>query len=175
MPNDRLTSNGIVHLRRAAPGDLDLVLSILSEAGQWLMSKGIRQWPQPPPAQLMLEGIGRGGVYLASCGDTTCGTFTLSWSDALWKERAGDACYLHRLAIRRAFAGRGLGLHLVRAAEKLAAASGKELLRLDCWSGNAVLCDYYERAGFGPCGTACENGYSCCLFEKVINPRDGRL
>lgn len=152
----------------ATADDLVLVISILAQAGEWLLSKGIHQWLQPPPATLMLKAIERGEVHIAKVEGTPCGTFTLNWSDALWEGRCGEAGYLHRLAIRRVFGGRGLGLHLLRRAERLAACAGKEFLRLDCWAGNQVLCDYYERAGFSRRGTAAESDYTCCLFEKDV-------
>ncbi|MFZ0246963.1 MAG: GNAT family N-acetyltransferase [Candidatus Binatus sp.] len=75
------------------------------------------------------------------------GTFTLQWSDErFWPGSTGEAVYIHRIAVRRE--ARGLGVELLRFAERATAAAGRKLLRLDCFSGNNALCSYYERAGF---------------------------
>jgi ribosomal protein S18 acetylase RimI-like enzyme len=66
-----------------------------------------------------------------------------------WGTVAGDAGYVHGLAIRRGFAGTGLGRELLRWAENMVAASGKKYLRLDCVAENTAFNEYYVRAGFG--------------------------
>ena len=43
---------------------------------------------------------------------------------------------------------RGLGIELLKFAERITAKMDRKLLRLDCFAGNAALCSYYERAGF---------------------------
>ena len=96
---------------------------------------------------MIAADISRGEVYLARCERRAVGTFTLQWSDALfWPGAKAEADYIHRIAVRRE--AHGLGLALLKMAERVTAASGRELLRLDCFSGNDALCDYYERAGF---------------------------
>ncbi len=69
------------------------------------------------------------------------------WSDDLfWPGVTEAAGYIHRIAVRRE--SRGLGVGLLRFAERATATTGRKLLRLDCFSGNVTLCNYYERAGF---------------------------
>lgn len=167
MTNKTTQPESDLEVKLASPDELGLVIGILAEAGQWLLAKGIRQWPTPPPDAFMLAAINRGEVYIARIAETPCGTFTLSWSDSLWEGHAGQAGYVHRLAVRRSFGGRGLGLGLLREAQKLTARAGKQFLRLDCWAGNSVLCEYYDKAGFTRRGTAAEEDYLCCLFEKA--------
>ena len=88
-------------------------------------------------------------MYLAALEGRTFGTLALQWSDEeVWGYAPGDAGYVHGLAIRRDFAGLGLGRELLRWAEDRAALSGKRYLRLDCVAKNRRLNEYYERAGF---------------------------
>jgi GNAT superfamily N-acetyltransferase len=124
------------------------VLDILNEAARWLASRGINQWSVDGfPCDLIVGGISRGEVYVARCDRRSVGTFTLQWSDDLfWPGAAEEAGDIHRLAVRRD--ARGLGIELLKFAERATAATGRKLLRLDCFSGNPALCSYYERAGF---------------------------
>jgi ribosomal protein S18 acetylase RimI-like enzyme len=68
--------------------------------------------------------------------------------DAVLDEGAGDAGYVHRLAVCRAQSGRGLGHRLLDWADGATRASGRTRLRLDVVSDNEPLRRYYEEAGF---------------------------
>jgi ribosomal protein S18 acetylase RimI-like enzyme len=59
-----------------------------------------------------------------------------------------QAGYLHTMAIRRQFAGRGLGEELMAFAEKYFFEKGLEKLRLDCSAENKKICEYYDSHGF---------------------------
>ena len=85
-----------------------------------------------------------------------------------WDGKPGAALYLHKLAVARFAAGRGLGQRLLAESERHATAQRLELLRLDCWDGNDVLRRYYRDAGFQE-GDAVESyGYRVRLFEKRV-------
>jgi hypothetical protein len=49
--------------------------------------------------------------------------------------------------------------------------TGKELLRLDCWDGSAVLRRYYKALGFLELERAPEGEYWVRLFEKSVVAR----
>jgi ribosomal protein S18 acetylase RimI-like enzyme len=159
-----------IEVMQAQASHLGTVLSILTEAGEWLAAKGIPMWgPGRFRAQVIASSIERGEVYLAMQGRWAIGTIALQWSDTvIWGDDAGDAAYVHRLAIRRAFAGKGLGFHLLRWAESAAAAQGKRYLRLDCMAENPVLREYYERAGFEYRGETCGEGWTAARYEKCL-------
>jgi GNAT superfamily N-acetyltransferase len=141
------TAIGSVEITPAASADLDDVIDLLNETARWLTSRGINQWVDGFPRAMIAGGVARGEVYLARRDGRVVGTFTLMWSDELfWPGVSGEAGYIHRIAVRRE--ARGLGLDLLKFAERVTAAGGRKLLRLDCFSGNQTLCDYYERAGF---------------------------
>jgi ribosomal protein S18 acetylase RimI-like enzyme len=141
------TAIGSVAIALAGPADLDDVLDVLNETARWLTSRGINQWVDGFPRKLIGADISRGEVYLARCERRAVGTFTLQWRDELfWPGAKAEAGYIHRIAVRRE--ARGLGVELLKLAERITAASGRRLLRLDCFSGNDSLCAYYERAGF---------------------------
>ena len=142
------TAIGSAEISLAVPADIDDVVDTLNEAARWLASRGINQWRVDGfPPELIAEGISHGEVYVARRDGRAVGTFTLQWSDELFWPGASEAAgYIHRIAVRRD--ARGLGDELLRFAERVTAATGRKLLRLDCFSGNSALCSYYERAGF---------------------------
>jgi ribosomal protein S18 acetylase RimI-like enzyme len=142
------TPIGAVEIRPATLADLDPVLDILVEAARWLASRGIHQWRIDGfPRELVAGDIARGEVFVAMRAGRAAGTLTLQWSDeTFWPGATAAAGYVHRIAVRRD--APGLGLELLEFAERATAATGRKLLRLDCFSGNSALCSYYERAGF---------------------------
>ncbi|MGB8683602.1 MAG: GNAT family N-acetyltransferase [Candidatus Binatus sp.] len=142
------TAIGSVEICLATPADLDDVLDILNQTARWLASRGINQWRVDGfPRELVAGDIARGEVYIARRERRAVGTFTLMWRDDLfWPGTKDEAGYIHRIAVRRE--ARGLGVELLKFAEHVTASTGRKLLRLDCFSGNAALCSYYEQAGF---------------------------
>ena len=95
---------------------------ILEEACQWLNAKGINQWTVPFSSSWISEHIEDGELYIANSDNLTVGVFRLLWSDPkFWEEDAGDAVYIHSLAVRRSFRGQGIGHYLLKWEEKYSA------------------------------------------------------
>lgn len=158
-----------IEVRRAGSPELGVVVSILDEAAEWLVSRGIEQWEPGSFAGRIAERIERGEMYLAEMHGQPFGTFALQWSDEeTWGDVPDDAGYVHGLAIRREYAGRGLGRALLRWAENQVASSGGEYLRLDCAAENRALNEYYERAGFEHRGRVVVRGLEVSLYEKKV-------
>jgi ribosomal protein S18 acetylase RimI-like enzyme len=170
------TAAGVIVVRPAGLEEVDAALAILEEACQWLATKGIDQWPKnldhpagPFSRAFLTEKAERGELYLAWRGEQPVGTLRLQWSDPFfWGEQPDDAGYVHGLAISRAVGGQGVGLALLRWAERAAAAAGKRFLRLDCMAENPALCDYYERAGYTCPGEISGPGWKAALYEKAL-------
>ncbi len=164
---------GELEVRRAGRGEVDEIVDVLSEAARWLLARGIRQWPDPFPRERVAALVERGDFYVASLGGETVGTLALMWTDpAFWGERPADAGYVHALAVRRGWAGRGLGGRLLDWAGERVAASGREYLRLDCRAENARLRRYYERLGFKPRGEVTVDDFTSALFERRCGPTE---
>jgi ribosomal protein S18 acetylase RimI-like enzyme len=168
-----------LHIRQAVVEDLGTVQGILAEAAEWLAAKGIDQWPAGGFREATtLRRIREGSVYLAYAADEPVATITLdAWADPeLWTAAADDAGYVHRLAVRRAWAGRGIGEALLDWAGQRVAASGGRWLRLDCMRDNQALHDYYLRLGFEHVRTL-ELGHrlSGSLFQRAARSvRNGK-
>jgi GNAT superfamily N-acetyltransferase len=146
-------------LRRAEPGDLPGVLTLLADTAEWLHSQGVRQWPRggfgPERIEPLIE---ERTLYLLEPEDLPAGLFGPVATIALdghadaefWKpaDRPHDALYVHKLAVSRGWAGGGLGDALLDWAGGCVEDAGLGWLRLDCAKDNARLQDYYRRRGF---------------------------
>ncbi|WP_214413021.1 GNAT family N-acetyltransferase [Sphaerisporangium fuscum] len=160
MSSDTLHQATSLTLRNATLDDLPGVLTLLAETAAWLNGRGIRQWPAGGfPASRIEPLIAEGNLYVLDDesqageeGSAPAATLTLDEhaDPEFW--RRGDhpeaALYVHKLAVKRAFAGRGLGETLLDWANLRVAASGRRWLRLDCSKDNPGLQSYYRTIGF---------------------------
>ena len=140
--------------RQARPADLPQIVSVLSEAAQWAKSRGVaRWWSVPFPEEWVRRGIDRGEVIIVEQGARFVGTLTLRREDEMmWGEQPPVAGYVHRIAIRREFAGQGLGGCILDWAEAEVRRWGRSKLRLDVLATNESLLRYYRSRGFREVG-----------------------
>ena len=173
------TPTGLVTIAPAQHSEFDLLVEMLEEVAEWLTSRGIDQWrpgsfKNGPFQAALATQIEQGAVYLAKQEGQIVGTVTLQWSAPLdvrmWERivQVEEAGYIHRLAIRRAFASKGMGRCLLSWAENTIAAIGKSYARLDCTAENPVLRTYYEQAGFVYRGEVEGKGWKASLYEKHL-------
>jgi GNAT superfamily N-acetyltransferase len=163
-----------VMLARAA--DADAVLTLLTEADEWMRRRGIEPGVPPVPLRdIISERIASAKCYVARQGGPAAeivGAITLEWmDDGVWRDRhpADDAGYVHGLVSRRARAGQGIGLSLLRWASDRARAAGKQYLRLDCDGNNKALRAYYtEGAGLAYRGDVSTPTHFASRFEKRL-------
>ena len=162
-----------IRIIKAEAEELDTVLEILNESAKWLLSKGIDQWqPESFSRSSTAEKIRLGEVYLAKQDNKSIGTITLQWSDRFfWVDDDTDAGYVHKLAIKPAYTGTGLGRKMLEWAEQTTKVAGKNYLRLDCMYENPRIRHYYEEAGFEYRGEVRGVGWRAALYEKILKNR----
>ena len=137
----------------ANEADLERYIDLLEEVAGWLEARGIKQWRPGSFRQsrdYYAESIVRREVHLAFLGDELAGSLRLILREPIvWPEIVEeDAVYMFNLAVRRIWAGRGLGAQMLEWAAERAQSLGRTYLRLDCMADNRFLADYYARAGF---------------------------
>ncbi|GAA2383479.1 hypothetical protein GCM10010420_01920 [Streptomyces glaucosporus] len=142
-----------VRIRPATAQELPTVEALLTEASEWLASRGIDQWQFPPHRDRIRKAIRHGECFLAVDEEgRPVGTITVDdYADPEFWTEADDpdsALYVHRMATSRAAAGKNLGATMLDWAAKRAAQQGKAWLRLDAWKTNPELHRYYESQGF---------------------------
>jgi len=146
------------------------VAGLLDEATVWVNELGFSQWPLPFPRDELAGAIDRGEVYVVEAEDgEAVGTVTILLDDPLyWPDSPPDALYVHKFAVRRDHAGRGIGAAIVEWANAEAAEAGRDFLRLDCLGDNPGIRDYYEDLGFEHCGDLVLNGLNMSLYERPV-------
>ena len=106
----------------------------------------------------------------ASSPGTTTVTVDRWVNPDLWtpKEAAEPALYAHKLTVTRAYGGQGLGAERLDWAGSRAAAAGDRWLRVDVWTTNRQLQDYYRRLGFAHVRTVVlAHNPSGALFQRL--------
>ncbi len=137
-------------VRRATVAESGRSLAILLEATAWAAARGTPTWTA---AEFDAIDFGAAAVarevILGYEGSEPAATMLLQTVDrAYWPEDApGSALYLHKVAVRRAYAGRDWLSRLVRFAADDARAQGIPMLRLDTIL-RPHLQSMYERQGF---------------------------
>jgi GNAT superfamily N-acetyltransferase len=140
-----------LRIRSATPQDVDAITGILGEAARWLEDAGMRMWRDDELAAARIAGdVSGGSFFLAECDGVPAGTIKFQLEDPLfWPDLPqGEAAYIHRLAVRRCFAGKGISTALMQWAVERAGALGRRYVRLDCEASRPRLRAVYERFGF---------------------------
>ena len=136
-------------IRPATLADAEVISDILAEASRWLEQAGRRLWEKE---HFSVETVTReiGVYFLAEVDQTAAGTLRFETEDKMfWPDQPeGDSAYLHRLAIRRSFAGGKLSHAILAWAVERARSLGKKQLRLDCLASRPTLRRIYENFGF---------------------------
>jgi ribosomal protein S18 acetylase RimI-like enzyme len=132
----------------AAAGDVLDVAGVLQEAARWITTWRSQLWdPALVGEAFVTPIIARGQMLTARTGGEIAGVMIALPEDPhFWPDRPqGEAVYLHKLAVRRAYAGMGLPAALMDHAAGLAVAQDRQILRLDC---DPPLSPFYEGLGF---------------------------
>ena len=155
----------------AALEDIDTVLGILDESASWIIEQRLPSvWkPGEFSRETFLEQISRGEVHIGLVDEQPAGTITLQWADRVfWGEQPPDSGYVHKLAVRRAYAGQKVGIDMLRWAEAKSRTVGKRFLRLNCLAADKKIREYYERAGFLYKGDVVGPKAVATLYEKAL-------
>jgi GNAT superfamily N-acetyltransferase len=158
-----------MEVRLATTDDVALVADMLDEATAFVATFGFDQWPVPFPQDELQHRIRQRELYVVEVDDEPAATFTLLWDDPFfWGTRPPDALYLHKLAVRRAFAGRQLGERIVEWVDQTASAAGRSFVRLDTQRDDRAIRCYYERLGFEYRGDHEHPRFPAVLYERPV-------
>jgi GNAT superfamily N-acetyltransferase len=139
-------------VRWARPEQARHTISILLEAAAWLEVRGEPLWlPDEIDSRSLVRDVEAGRYVLAFVGEDTAGTARITPTDELfWPEaEAGEALYVHRLAVRRRHAGGRVSRSILDFARDEARAAGCGFVRLDTDAFRPRLRSIYESYGFG--------------------------
>jgi GNAT superfamily N-acetyltransferase len=140
-----------ISVRQATCEDTEKVSNVLREAARWLEQTDRLMWRDNElMPERVAEDVAAGLFYIAECYGEAAGVVKFQLEDLLfWPDVArGDSAYVHRLAVKRQFAGGGVSSALLCWAVARARSLGKRYLRLDCETSRPRLRAIYEKFGF---------------------------
>lgn len=171
--NSKVNSN--VQAFQATAEDTPLIMELLISTAAWLKSKGSTQWAgllRGEDHHDMIGYVSRGEVVVFKQDELLAGVVILmqqpsEWDLRLWGKKAQtmeSAVYLHRLAINRDYAGKGLGEAMMRFVDSRIQFENKDRIRLDCIGNNPTLNKFYSGIGYELTGEV--EGF--CIYEKLL-------
>jgi GNAT superfamily N-acetyltransferase len=176
-----MTPSFRIALAEATDDNMNAILRLIRQASGWLKDMGTDQWQKPWPDEeerdaRVWRGLEVGATWIVWAGPRAAATVTVTRTPNMdvWKtakcNREDPAVYAHRLIIDRQFAGFGLGAQLIDWAGLYGQREwGAEWIRIDVWSTNKGLHEYYMNTGFEPCGMAPDPRYpSGMLLQKPV-------
>lgn len=133
------------------PRESGIVSDILREAARWLEQSGRPLWQDDEllPSRIAAD-VDAGLFFVAECDGDVAGTVRFQLEDMLfWPDVSQDqSAFIHRLAVRRRFAGGRVSSALLQWAALRARSLGRGFLRLDCEASRPRLRAVYEQFGF---------------------------
>ncbi len=137
---------------------MPIIIGFIDEAAAWLADKGTDQWAKPWPDERRRDarvsrGIRNKYTWMVEDDGRPIATVTCRpsgnpylWTDA---ESAEPAVYVSRLVVCRDYGGQAIGNELFDWAGLWAARQyGARWIRIDVWTTNTMLHEYYEKRGF---------------------------
>jgi len=165
-------------IRPATFGDLGTICRLRVQRTAWLTARGSDQWTvagRGLPIEIFARAVGRsldaGESWIAEVAGEPAGTITVNEhaDPGLWSPwELADAVVAHFMIVDLRFAGQRLGHRMLAHAGSLARQRQRHWVRLDAWTTNTDLHDYYRREGFHMARIAgpVSSGPSRALFQR---------
>lgn len=140
-----------MNIEQAHPSDAPMIAVVLQMAAQWLTDDGRGLWSAEDVSQeRALRDTSAGLFHVARDGEEMAGVMKFELEDAyFWPDiLPGTSAFVHKLAVRREWAKKGVSTQLLAYAERRAQQLGLPYLRLDCVADRESLRKLYEGFGF---------------------------
>ena len=139
-------------VKQADVHDIPIIEEILLGAVNWMSKSGLQnQWNESNVKWSVLSKSYKiSNFYISYQNGLPVACMALTdydltyWSDI----PKGESLYLHKVAVKRAFAGKGFSKELIDFAKKLALGNCIYTIRLNCNQHRIKLREVYEKEGF---------------------------
>ncbi|ERI91694.1 acetyltransferase, GNAT family [Clostridiales bacterium oral taxon 876 str. F0540] len=153
-------------------GEVDTAINIMKEVACWGRSIGLNVWKEEylTREKLMANVKEENFCVGQVSGENAC-CMILQWQDTFFwpKAKENEAGYIHKLCVRRDYAGMGLSGRLVEFSIEECKKLGIHYLRLDTGWNNKKLCNMYKNLGFELVDKfLLDDGGAFALFEMRI-------
>lgn len=134
-------------------GSVQDAVSVMCEAAQWLEDRGMPLWTQAEIIALPEQYPAAAFLTLYFDNHPAAAALLTDADPLFWPDiPPGTSGFLHKLSVRRAYAGQGLALRMLDSAAHICKKEGMKSLRLDCDASRNKLIALYQTAGFKPVG-----------------------
>ncbi len=153
-------------------GDVDTAIYIMKEVATWGRSIGLNVWKDEHlTREGLMVNVFEDDFYVGKVlGNNAC-CMLLQWSDTFFwpNSKENEAGYVHKLCVRREYAGMGLPGKMIEFAIEECKRRNIIYLRLDTGWDNEKLCNLYKNLGFEIVDKFLfDNGAAMALFEMKI-------
>lgn len=138
-------------IKQALESDIKSICDILKEAANWCKDSGMAIWRDEELDWDMLSKLYRyDEFYLGYLNDEAVAVMALQEYDKVYWPLIpkGESLILHKLAVKRSAAGKGISLKMIDFAKERTKSLGIKTLRLDTLKDRVKLREIYEREGF---------------------------
>lgn len=148
-------------IQQAEEKDIPIIEAILLDAVDWMTKSGVpNQWNESNVTWSALSKSYRiNNFYIAYQNESPAACMALlDYDPTYWPDiPKGESLYLHKLAVKREFAGKGSSKELIDFAKNLAHSYCINTIRLNCNQHRIKLRAVYENACF------------MCVEEKTLD------
>ena len=140
-----------IFIEQAMAKDAGTVSNVLLEAAAWLRQLDRPMWRDNELVpEAIAADIAAGLFFVGKHDHETAGVIKFQLEDTIfWPEApSGESAFIHRLAVRRCYAGGDVSFQLLRWAVERARELKRKFVRLDCEASRPKLRAVYERFGF---------------------------
>ena len=151
-------------------GSVAEFLDLLDGVIDWCDSSGKPMWKKSDIHSAdFVNSIDHDSVILLKRGPEIAAGMLLQWVDPIFwpASRPLESAYIHKLCVRRAFAGQDLSRLMIDHAKSQCLERDVPLLRLDTDASRQALRSLYERNGFELVGYL-ERQKKYCLYEMRV-------
>lgn len=153
-------------IKQADENDIPAIEQILSDAVLWMRKNQLQnQWTEESIKWSSLSKDYRiDDFYIDLENGIPAGCMAVTDLDLkYWPQiPCGQSLYIHKLAVKRMFAGKGISRKLIDSDKNLALTNSIDSLRLDCNLQRRKLMTLYENEGFKSVGSK-NLGNDCCM------------
>jgi ribosomal protein S18 acetylase RimI-like enzyme len=148
-------------------GQMHLTTLIINEVSEWCDESGYPMWQKDDlKVSELFKGLSSENSYVGYLNERPAAAMILQWTDEkMWPGFREPAGYLHKLCVRRAYAGLGLSRKMIWSAMEICYENNLKYLRLDTYADSQKLCDLYYSLGFSNVGERLIGDRRYLLFE----------
>jgi hypothetical protein len=140
-----------IHVEQATVTDVKTVSDILLEAAAWLRQRDMPMWRDDELVpEVVAADVAAGIFFVGKYNREAAGVIKFQLEDKkFWPDvPEEESAFVHRLAVRRSFAGGEVSHQLLCWAVDRTRNLKRHFLRLDCEASRSKLRAIYERFGF---------------------------